>query len=120
LGAVYGDKFMVMISEQKALFVRILVAICFLALVAAAFLYHFRPKWLFASDDDEDIDERIQSPSISVDQMLYHQNMLLKAHGRSLEPRVVNDSPVRGGSAHSSAADIHHTATHRTAIHFEV
>lgn len=78
LGAIYGEKSMTFVAEHKVLFVRLLVGFLFLLAVAAALLYHFRPKWMFPPDDEEcgvETDDADGNGS---------------SHTRGLEPRVVN------------------------------
>ncbi len=78
MGAIYGEKSMTFVAEHKVLFVRLLVGFLFLLAVAAALLYHFRPKWMFPPDDEEcgvETDDADGNGS---------------SHTRGLEPRVVN------------------------------
>jgi hypothetical protein len=82
LGAIYGEKSMIFVAEHKVLFVRLLVGLLFLLAVAAALLYHFRPKWLFPPDDEE--------CGVETDDADGNGSAGQWTHTRGLEPRVVN------------------------------
>ena len=88
------------VAEHKQLLVRALLALVFACVVVAALLYHTRPKWLFSDADEREIAERMRKQKVdAIDhaRLLYNQNVLLKAYGRSLAPAVVQSAATSPG-----------------------
>ena len=104
------------VAEHKQLLMRALVAVVFACVVVGALLYHTRPKWLFSDADEREIAERMRKvEAIDHARLLYNQNVLLKASGRSLAPAVVVSAAGGAASAVARSGDLKARTTNASA-----